>query len=905
MLFSACSDDKFEEKNTPAQVGDEIVFGGVVGTGDESRTVYGNKVSTTDGSYTQIKWYEGDKVRIHCAQALAVNGNQYCDYDVNEYVAADGGNPYADQDEYDQTTLTPCDDEPYGLQWGSSEEHTFYAVYPSPDMLDGDAKDGFSFTGNTLTGYIPTTQNPSRYVEGTKNTDGQYTAYTIHPAMRYAYMVAKNAVNTTHSAVGLTFRPVVAAVEMTVVNNTYTINSEDSELEDISQIRISTTDGTAISGKFITTIEGETTNEDDTDFYSKAVSGEGKSYVTIDIKDPDGNPITLAKQGTLTFTVFIVPTNANGDVDLSKINVTVLSGASIKTCTLTGDTSVNGGVIINAKKKNFISHVNLKWNTNTQTSDWMSHIDGSTPLYKLSIPGAGGVCSHNLAEGYNEQTLDISNLWTRGVRCFEINIANNASTVVCNGQATSYTLNDAVTTIKSLLQANPREFAVMIIGFQPYENNSTGAFGRNSSSWQSSFTSYWNSYVNNWNVEGDGTDDNGNTIYCQPGIYSSTMTLDAARGKLFCFTRPTAIGGDQWWYSMASNPANVIPIVGWGPSPDQFYARGYVKSNRPYYLSSSNDFDVEDSTPTTGGTNFIFPSYETLDGTADYSLTSDISTTMISNFASWDESLSPHLQVALCDSTDKFMYRTVSNGVAGTSMESFVSSPRIYAQEWKRIAKEKVTSSSNGYWYCWPASINEKKNDIYNALMKATKATDSERQSTIYINSICGFYIDATNFANSLYPQPHRLAFGCETKGTSTGYIFYDIKYASSTTSSSYYYYVANTDAGSVGSNIENAYDYFGGTQGDIANAASDLNQYFYDLILTIGTKNIEGPLGIVLMDRVADATTKSTNKPGYYLPQLIVANNFRFCETITTSTSVTVPVIGSGDVNTAWSIKR
>ena len=65
-----------------------------------------------------------------------------------------------------------------------------------------------------------------------------------------------------------------------------------------------------------------------------------------------------------------------------------------------------------------------------------------------------------------------------------------------------------------------------------------------------------------------------------------------------------------------------------------------------------------------------------------------------------------------------------------------------------------------------------------------------------------------------------------------------------------------------------------GGNEGNIAAYADWVNNKFYNLLLTMqanGTLN--GPTGIVMMDRVS---ATADNPAGYYIPQIIIANNFR-----------------------------
>ena len=66
-----------------------------------------------------------------------------------------------------------------------------------------------------------------------------------------------------------------------------------------------------------------------------------------------------------------------------------------------------------------------------------------------------------------------------------------------------------------------------------------------------------------------------------------------------------------------------------------------------------------------------------------------------------------------------------------------------------------------------------------------------------------------------------------------------------------------------------------GGTAGNIAAYATDINKYFYDYILDFGTDNIYGPMNVTLLDMVYSEA--DGNGPGSYLPSVIINNNYRF----------------------------
>ena len=903
--FVACIDDLENRSNSPAQTGDVIEFGAeaVYESARKTRTVYGDEYN----GMTEIKWYQGDKVRIYCAEAIDHDNNQYCDYDVLEYVGTTA-NPKGDEDndgdvyeKNDVTRLQPSSHEKSGLQWGNGN-HTFYAVYPSPAQLsstdDAVAKNNFKMTlaGETavIKGYLPNSQLPNRYLAATTDTNSK-KHWTIHPAMRYAYMVARGTSTPSENYTGLTFVPIVAAVEMTI-KNAITENGVPVACNGVSSIIISTVDGTPIAGDFTTTIDGK-------GFRTITAVANENDKIIIPVRDQDGYPIDLAPGDDITFTVFLLPTDESGDVNLNNLKVTIVTGFETKTATLA---AADGSPLVVARKKNFVSNVNLNWNKETVTKNWLAMLSDNTKLGMLSIPGAGGATSGDanctIADGYKQQIISIEELWDRGVRCFEFNTevssendglydltkiarANDLGgmNVLCNSQSTGVTLSKAISRITDLIKANPTEFAIVIIG---YQSTSTDWIGKRSGAyWQASFYKFWGGSgegmssdgIFGWGAETKyndgmggingsftGSKTVGNVTYTfGTAEYDPDMLLGDARGKLFCFTRPTAIGGDGWWYSMRCNPPRVVPILGWGTMNDQWYARGYTSANAPYYVNGSGS--IPESTTTTGGTNFIYTSYQ--NGGSDFSAT-DLS--------------SVYTNTTYGSSDDKFMYRTCISKTGsestptndnGTiySIKNFIdyNTKRIYVQDWRRIANGKTTVTSGNYTYIWPSSIEEKKNDISTALTKSTSATD--RSWTIYINSICGFFINNAD-ERSYKPYQSVLKFNNGSVEKS------DNKY-----------------------NTSGFYNNLAGSYGDIQACADVLNPYFYDQVTRLGANTLAGPTGIVLMDRIQKSQGNSPAlKAGYFLPEIIVANNFKWCdlkETTTDNASVMrVSLVGEDD---------
>ena len=124
--------------------------------------------------------------------------------------------------------------------------------------------------------------------------------------------------------------------------------------------------------------------------------------------------------------------------------------------------------------------------------------------------------------------------------------------------------------------------------------------------------------------------------------------------------------------------------------------------------------------------------------------------------------------------------------------------------------------------YKWFESLSLKKDDILHTF---DKAIADKAGTFVYFNSLDGFYI--TNTSDSYGP-------------------------------------------------------YYRGNMGDIGGFANDINEWFYRELMTRGEKNITGPTGVVIMDRVGSGNSitledGNTVIPAAELPGIIYRNNFKF----------------------------
>lgn len=882
LFFTGCSDDL--EQVSIKRAGDEIVFGGRAGfemTGDaangKTRTVYtGNTWEAKDEAgvtktYEGVNWVKDDKVRIFCQNAI---GTQVADYTVN----ADNTEAIEGTEEH-QVTLARIGD--VGLQWSDAEEYDFYAIYPSPHQypltseggLDATV-DGSVLANNTnVSGTIPVVQTPL------KRTDDGAGNYVFAPRMEYAYMVARqhvSPVNKTQSEVYLNFVPIATAVEIELYNGITGYDENLSTLK-LTNILISAKgENTPICGDFTADLSELTDGNGDGSYCGipeSFVSEGDNTYnqITIPMYSDGlyGDPTSLAPGKSIKFTLFMLPTTNVNDLD---IRIQGATGAA------TGSTT---GVTINVHKKTYLKKMPI---TNDvmpfDQSRWVEYLPNAAYIHGLSIPGAGGATSGHIThtddnKTFLEQSLDIPNLWKHGIRCFEFTVdylddtsgtndgdlSNNI--VYCNTINTGVTLKDAVAAVKEQLTTYPNEFAMVIITYQSQigwetRNGTTGEVSntnqRNPQVFAEQLYNFWD------NVSGTtySTWPEKEGIQTGTKLYSANMTVNDARGQLFCIARPTSQGEDNYvkitehdvkswgikndWYCTVSQDdlvpvtkvhPKVMVINGWGALKDKWEARGFTRCifqrgvGNSYFQKALNhgSFDIFYDANLPGRPFEVANSgLDGLTGTLD---TNGDGNAYISSKIS---SLNPN-----------FYY-----GVqAGTTT---VTSNGAWVQEWARVSPEAgVKGGSNSNYSWWPSSIEEKKARIEEcldyALSNSIKGVKVE--NVVFVNSLCGYFVDVNNWTSC---EPNSLTESNISQDVNIIVSYMGLKSLTSATSTS-------------------------GMSGDIAGYASYINEYFYNYLQrkVEGSDFVPGPMGIILIDRVGEVEASTQ------IPSIIIANNFQY----------------------------
>ena len=692
LVTSACQDDIQTNQVIPAEIGDEIRFGGRAGFENEAsktRTEYSGEIYTHGGiNYERVDWVEGDAVEIYCPEAsedtnafYVITGTSAGDESV-----ADGNNKGED---YAYLEKHPMGEDVV-LRWGNDDAHNFYAMYPSALSFvteDGDIPSvayGVMMDGTTVNGIVPISQQSTDVT--VSNGD-----YVVKPDMKYAYMVAKSTATREEGKVGLSFVPIVTAVEIQLVLPERTTLGETSIVEPVTIQEIQVV-GEDIAGAF--TADLESWDGTGTPTCTNAEDATDLIHLTTVY---NGNAITVQPGGSLTFTVFMLP---GADVENLKVSVSA-TGASYVSKTLQDVTIV-------AKKKNVFKNLQLPTTAmKIDASNWMSQLPDGVRLTQLSLPGTGGSFSYGSedTEGYyKSQTLDFDSQWKLGVRAFEIiTDRQNGSDfggeyLRCNNEVIkengiNLTVDNVVQRILTRLEGASKEGAMIIFTYQPTGNFS---YQRNAGTYMRNVMNYVNTLNHDKLV-----------------LFTTGLTLADVRGKLLIVVRPTQNDEDEpedWTNVMnnitGTNADRVLVVNGCGTGKDKWGARGYtINGERAYDLSNDH------------GTGSDVMEYHMRNG-----------------YLRPTASTSPVAKGEM-----QFAYATNHPEI------------KCWYQEWARVVgqdvKYEISGSTNDiYWF---ESYNEKLSD---ATETFSMAISGEYPYYVFINSLCG-YLAGSDFQESIKPS--------------------------------------------------------------------------------------------------------------------------------------------------------
>lgn len=387
-VLTACKDDVNRNDYGPAATGDEIQFSANHAdyefNGGKTRTIYG-PISEDKKTYP-IYWVNNDEIGIFCPQAA--NSEHTPNHEFHYKVVVDN--------ETSSTgTLAKINMGENGLQWGTADEHHFYAIYPA-----SASEGGVSATQVKCS--LPVRQDPVS-IEFNEET-GTYTAY---PNMNYAYMYAHSKASRLKEGdkpITLDFKPLVTVLEITVNGPAGTVSGNSYQ---VSQVSIRSNEN--IAGEFLLTIDENFGDEDGK--CTQVDNGTVSNLITIPTYQ-DGKPVTLKTGQKLVVKAFLLP-YAAPEVAQTAITVNMVGQGS--------NTKLLETANIQSQKINITSLPALK---GTDFYYWMSAMDKRTYFSQLSIPGTHNAYSYDAdVVGTNTvmgpyQKLDIEQQFAAGARAF-------------------------------------------------------------------------------------------------------------------------------------------------------------------------------------------------------------------------------------------------------------------------------------------------------------------------------------------------------------------------------------------------------------------------------------------------------------------------------------------------------
>lgn len=843
---SGCVEENLEpvKPNKPANNGDEILFGARAGFEDSdpaTRTEYsGNDSYQVNGvSYERIDWVTGDKIEIHCPEAINGPTSHYDVVDIaseDEAAGASGkGSDYASLLRVGTS----------GLQWNGDGEHTFYAMYPSSlmhtDDLSKTVESGvyMDVSGENVLvkGFIPNVQNPVGEIE----YDAATGTYTAKPDMNFAYMVAKSTATREAGNVSLSFVPIVTAVEVELKNNTGATIS-------IGEIQIKADE--PIAGSFSADLTDWTGTYPECSYIDGSESYNLINITTRVEREGLRIPVPLLKDQTFKFTAFLLPGSDDDMIKDISISLSV-TGMGLKTKTLK-DSEIKDNL------KTRIKNLNLP-ELKVDGDDWMGQMDPTMDFKKLSLPGAGGAFTYKATDDrFKQQNKTFAELWNLGIRAFEV--ASDRTTswfsaasledapILCNKTSVGVTVGEAlkllldkVTTTKDA-GGNPTETAVLILLYQ--DNGSRDP----------------NAYIQSLCKMINANDKKDNII-----CYSPDLTLEKARGNVILISRPTQNGQDDSsvWTNILNTldsegcDSKVTVINGCGSGKDRWGARGYQVADRKIDFKQESEQSYG-SRWRWGDRKYTSDYYYVNPKVAD-DMSNKSRATTSENHVNWPDRAAeglvrtgydlvtvPYIEYymqqgplftgALSAAVKRPEYNKKPTGSGAPEInfgfETNDSNTTCWYQDWARVIPEETTVPA-GRWedvngwggsydaITWFESYSEKESNVFTTF---DMAISNEYSDYVFINSLCGYLAQTADAP--LYSLAPSLGYA------------------------------------------------YGGDGGNIQGLANKLNPAFYKHLLNAGLETATGPTGIIMMDFISD---KPEDGAAYYLPGAIVANNYKF----------------------------
>ena len=467
--LSSCSDDSLDNGKTvvnPVQTGDEILFSSKLsGDATDSRTVYGDR--TTTG--VPVEWVTGDEIAIFCPQA-----SQPASKLVNYLVTPD---------ETDASTAAKVEvnfnASEVGLQWGSSNEHRFYAFYPASAVKETIDNDPSVTEDGRLLAHIPVEQDVTKWrydKEGMTNSSDETAHIPTHfglPNMDLAYMYAYTSVNkedvNANDPIDLTFHNLLTVLDITIPGP-----EKEGESVVVTAINVDAVSGAqlALTGDFycyMRDYDGHKTGDCEPVEDPSKVS----NRIAISTYDPDTKKFITLKHGEqINVKAYIIP-HTNEEIGTRQLQVSVVPLNGVPKRKRLETAAIQPGKINRVR----LPYLNPGAD---ETNYWMSNLDPNVYFTELSIPGShqsvGTADERNdLAYIYERyQNKGLGTQFKDGIRAFSFQTTYNNYNqihVYASGreQEELYTyLNELATQLNNAKQVGKSDFAVVSIVFKDH-----------------------------------------------------------------------------------------------------------------------------------------------------------------------------------------------------------------------------------------------------------------------------------------------------------------------------------------------------------------------------------------------------------------------------------------------------
>lgn len=374
LALGSCSQHEVSDHPQPTP-GEEVHFGGSLGTGKVTRTVYGEEANHAFPIY----WVQDDQVLITSPQCQT--GRNTATY----RVSVDGAQQ-ASVSSLSKTAAT-------GVQWGESETADFYSVYPAS---------GATVTGSKFSLTMPNVQRDQVEVGNT----------LARADMNACFMVARTTGVPNGADVPLTYQPLSTALRFTLRGPSASLAGAESKVI-ISKVVLRA--DVPIAGDFTVDLSGATPQVQAGDNTSREITL--YTYYTA-----TGGYLTLATGESIELNAFIIPTDGIAINDNWQLEVTT-SDNTVYTTTLRG--SGNATLVAGQVHRILGALPSLPAPTEDwDPANWMVNIPRNVYLSEISIPGSWNSLNKDFQDVVGtdvaEQKATIDAQYNAGVRAFHI-----------------------------------------------------------------------------------------------------------------------------------------------------------------------------------------------------------------------------------------------------------------------------------------------------------------------------------------------------------------------------------------------------------------------------------------------------------------------------------------------------